>query len=91
MDYIYSLGCGGHTINPNYETVCEGTSGHAEVVKVIYDEKNNPNDLLKIFGVHNPTNNRQGNDMNTIQVNNFDRKKDLIFELQKSKDKFQNY
>ena len=30
---------GGHTINPNYETVCEGTSGHAEVVKVIYDEK----------------------------------------------------
>ena len=35
-----------------------GTTGHAEVVKVIYDEKkNNLNDLLKIFWEsHNPPN-----------------------------------
>ena len=84
---------GGHTINPNYETVCEGTSGHAEVVKVIYDEKkNNLNDLLKIFWEsHNPTQlNRQGNDIGTqYRSIILTEKKDLIFELQKSKDKFQ--
>ena len=59
---------GGHTNDPNYEKVCTGTTGHAEVVKVIYDEKkNNLNDLLKIFWEsHNPTQlNRQGNDIGT--------------------------
>ena len=43
---------GGHTNDPNYEKVCTGTTGHAEAVKVIYDEKNNLNDLLKFFRGH---------------------------------------
>ena len=41
---------GGHANDPNYEKVCTGTTGHAEVVKVIDDKKkNNQGDLLKIF------------------------------------------
>ena len=49
--------CRGTYYDPNYETVCTGTTGHAEVVKVIYDEKKiNLNELLKIFWEsHNPT------------------------------------
>ena len=40
---------GGHTDDPNYERVCTGTTGHAEVVKVIYEKKIYLNELLKIF------------------------------------------
>ncbi|MCI4358498.1 MAG: peptide-methionine (S)-S-oxide reductase MsrA [Thermoplasmata archaeon] len=59
---------GGRTPNPTYEQVCEGNTGHAEVVDVTFD----PNvisyhDLLSIFlSVHDPTTpNRQGNDVGT--------------------------
>ena len=47
--------CGGHTIEPTYKEVCNGYTGHIEVVKVLYD----PNiiairDLLKyFFEIHN--------------------------------------
>ncbi len=48
-----------------YEEVCSGKTGHAEVVKIEYDnEKINYDDLLEIFWKnHNPTQlNRQGPD-----------------------------
>ena len=59
---------GGDTKNPNYREVCTGTTNHAEVVKVYFDEKEVLYDsLLQIFwNNHNPTSlNRQGLDIGT--------------------------
>ncbi|WP_423908504.1 peptide-methionine (S)-S-oxide reductase MsrA [Candidatus Spongiihabitans sp.] len=56
---------GGDTKNPNYEDVCSGLSGHAEVVLVIFDPtKVSYSTLLSLFWEsHNPTQGmRQGND-----------------------------
>src|SRR5690242_9670538 len=59
---------GGFTPNPTYQEVCSGDTGHAEVVRVIYDpEKIDYEDLLKVFWEsHDPTQGmRQGNDVGT--------------------------
>jgi peptide-methionine (S)-S-oxide reductase len=59
---------GGFTANPTYQEVCSGDTGHAEVVRVIYDpEKIDYEDLLKAFWEsHDPTQGmRQGNDVGT--------------------------
>ncbi len=59
---------GGHTKNPDYESVCSGTTGHAEVVQVQFDpDKVTLDDLLDMFWrVHDPTTmNRQGADVGT--------------------------
>lgn len=59
---------GGHVDKPDYKLVCTGTTGHAEVARVIYD----PNvitydELLEVFWqTHDPTTlNRQGHDVGT--------------------------
>jgi peptide-methionine (S)-S-oxide reductase len=59
---------GGHIDNPTYREVCNGNTGHAEVVQVHFD----PNivsyrDLLNVFfAIHDPTTlNRQGADVGT--------------------------
>ena len=59
---------GGATENPTYEQVCEGNTGHVEVVRVEYDPSIvQYRDLLTVFfGSHDPTTkNRQGNDVGT--------------------------
>ncbi|MDB6042735.1 MAG: Peptide methionine sulfoxide reductase MsrA [Gammaproteobacteria bacterium] len=59
---------GGLTPNATYEEVCSGQTGHAEVVRVIYDpEKIDYEDLLQAFWEsHDPTQGmRQGNDVGT--------------------------
>lgn len=56
----------GHVANPSYEQVCDGTTGHAEVLKVTFDPQQIglPALLEIFFGTHDPTTpNRQGNDV----------------------------
>ena len=57
--------CNGSTQNPTYEEVCSGQSGHAEVLKIEFDEqKISFTDLLEVFvETHDPTSlNQQGAD-----------------------------
>jgi peptide-methionine (S)-S-oxide reductase len=59
---------GGQTKNPSYEQVCDGTTGHAEVIKVDFDPSViGYGEVLEIFfATHDPTQlNRQGNDVGT--------------------------
>ncbi|MDG2012619.1 MAG: peptide-methionine (S)-S-oxide reductase MsrA [Pirellulaceae bacterium] len=59
---------GGHVKNPTYAAVCNGRTGHAEVVQITYDpEKVSFQKLLEVFfATHDPTTlNRQGNDVGT--------------------------
>ncbi|WP_096663755.1 peptide-methionine (S)-S-oxide reductase MsrA [Polaromonas sp. AET17H-212] len=58
----------GHVSQPSYEQVCTGTTGHNEVVKLVYDPAQiSLRAILEIFFViHDPTTlNRQGNDSGT--------------------------
>jgi methionine-S-sulfoxide reductase len=59
---------GGHINSPSYEQVCSGTTGHAEVVEVLFDPNLvNLNTILQAyFNLHDPTQvNRQGVDIGT--------------------------
>lgn len=56
---------GGHVAKPTYNQVTTGTTGHAEVVQIVYDpQKLSFDELLEVFWqTHDPTTlNRQGND-----------------------------
>ena len=58
--------CNGHAIDPSYEQVCSGATGHAEVVRVTFDPARIAfRELLEIFfTIHDPTTlDRQGNDV----------------------------
>ena len=59
---------GGHTENPTYKEVCSETTGHAEVVQIVFDPSQLTfKELLQVyFTVHDPTTlNRQGHDTGT--------------------------
>ncbi len=87
---------GGKTINPSYEEVCSGTTGHAEVVQITFDKSvTSLDEIFKIFfTVHDPTTlNRQGADVGTqyrsvILYQNEEQKKEaqaIICDLEKTK------
>ena len=60
--------CNGQVLNPSYEQVCGGDTGHVEVVRVSFDTAQiSLREVLEIFFViHDPTTlNRQGNDVGT--------------------------
>lgn len=59
---------GGSTVNPSYEQVCSGRTGHAEAIQVEFDPSViSFHDLLLVFfSTHDPTTlNRQGHDVGT--------------------------
>jgi peptide-methionine (S)-S-oxide reductase len=59
---------GGKTVNPGYEDICTGRTGHAEVVRISFNPSRlSFRDLLTVFfTIHDPTTmNRQGNDVGT--------------------------
>ncbi|MFL9831993.1 peptide-methionine (S)-S-oxide reductase MsrA [Flavobacterium sp. ST-87] len=87
---------GGTTVNPSYDEVCTGKTGHAEVVQITFDKsKTNLDEILKVFfTVHDPTTlNRQGADVGTqyrsvIFYRNDEQRKtatDIINDLNKNK------
>lgn len=59
---------GGRNPDPTYEQICEGNTGHAEVIRIEFDNDIvSYRDILEIFfTIHDPTTlNRQGNDVGT--------------------------
>jgi peptide-methionine (S)-S-oxide reductase len=57
---------GGHVVNPSYKQVCNGDTGHAEVVQLRFDPATiSFREVLEVFfSIHDPTTlNRQGNDV----------------------------
>ncbi len=59
---------GGKTANPTYKQICNGDTGHAEVVRITFDPKTiSFREILEVFfTIHDPTTlNRQGNDAGT--------------------------
>lgn len=68
VESVVSGYTGGHVDNPTYRAVCNGTTGHAEVVQVTYEsDVVSYEDILNVFfTIHDPTTlNRQGNDVGT--------------------------
>jgi peptide-methionine (S)-S-oxide reductase len=68
VDRVESGYMGGEVPNPTYRQVCEGDTGHAEVVRITFDPGIvTYGDLLDVFFViHDPTQlDRQGNDVGT--------------------------
>lgn len=66
VTWVMSGYAAGHVKNPSYHAVCSGTTGHAEVVQVKFDNSElSYADLLRVFfTIHDPTTpNRQGNDI----------------------------
>src|SRR5918998_2387207 len=68
VERVVSGYAGGWVENPSYQQVCEGTTGHAEVVQLTFDPQLlSFKEILQVFfTIHDPTTlNRQGNDVGT--------------------------
>lgn len=68
VDSVVPGYCGGESGQPSYRSVCSGTTGHAEVVRVVFDPAviSYAQVLEVFFATHDPTTrDRQGNDVGT--------------------------
>lgn len=68
VDSVISGYAGGDTKDPSYEQVSAGITGHAETVRIAFDESIIPSEVILdlFFLIHDPTTlNRQGNDIGT--------------------------
>lgn len=68
VELVESGYMGGHVRNPSYREVCNGTTGHAEVVQITFDTQEvSFQEILEVFfTIHDPTTlNRQGADVGT--------------------------
>lgn len=66
VESVVSGYCGGHLDKPSYAAVCDGRTGHAEVVQITFDPTQcSFREILEVFfAIHDPTTlNRQGNDV----------------------------
>ncbi len=92
--YVTSVGYGGgYTKNPTYQDICSGRTGHAELVRVVFENgmKNFEKIIKVFFENHDPTQGmRQGNDIGTqyrscIFINNeeqYNKSLDLLKNFQ---------
>ena len=68
VEEVVSGYTGGSVAHPSYDLVCTGTTGHAEAVKVVYDEERLPTEVVldMFFTMHDPRQlNHQGADQGT--------------------------
>jgi peptide-methionine (S)-S-oxide reductase len=68
VHHVESGYAGGHTLNPTYEDICTGETGHAEVIQIQFDTTLiSYEQILHIFfSTHDATTlNRQGHDVGT--------------------------
>ena len=66
VESVESGYCGGQLENPTYKDICTGSTGHAEVARIVFDRNIITfKEILEVFWkTHDPTTlNRQGNDM----------------------------
>lgn len=87
---------GGYVINPTYNQVCTGNTGHVECIRIIFDpNKISYSDLLEIsFATHDPTQlNRQDNDIglsyrSVIFFNSLKQKEEAKIALKKAQKEY---
>ncbi|WP_414837566.1 peptide-methionine (S)-S-oxide reductase MsrA [Candidatus Nanosalina sp. VS9-1] len=98
VEKVVSGYAGGHTENPTYREVCNGDTGHAEVIKIEYDEeKISLEKILEFFfKIHDPTTkDREGPDVGSqyrsiILYNSEQQKKEIEAFIEKIRKDYQD-